>query len=195
VKARGGVAIVQDPTDASYPDMPRNALEAVAVDHVLPLREIAPLLARVTAAPLDAAKAADDPELKLESQAMTNDDFTMQKLDQLGNPSKLTCPECGGALWEMHNPPTRFRCHVGHAYSLHTLFSEQNVQVEAALWAAVRALDQVAHIARRLADQAHKGSRPKSAETFREFADDSTRHADRLRELLEASVGSAAPAS
>jgi two-component system chemotaxis response regulator CheB len=94
----------------------------------------------------------------------------------------------------MRDPPTRFRCHVGHAYSLHTLFSEQNVHVEAALWAAVRALDQVAHIARRLADHAQRTGRPKSAQTFTEQADDSARHADRLRELLEAGVETASSA-
>jgi len=49
VKECGGVAIVQDPDEALFPEMPRGALRSVAVDHVLPVERIAPLLARLTA--------------------------------------------------------------------------------------------------------------------------------------------------
>ncbi len=44
VKAKGGIAIVQDPLDAESPRMPQAALDAVVPDHVLPLQGIAPLL-------------------------------------------------------------------------------------------------------------------------------------------------------
>src|SRR3954447_2621977 len=44
IKRCGGVAVVQDPRDAAYPAMPRNALAKVEVDHVLPSRELAPVL-------------------------------------------------------------------------------------------------------------------------------------------------------
>lgn len=40
IKRRGGIAIVQDPADASSEQMPLNALREVAADYVLPLREI-----------------------------------------------------------------------------------------------------------------------------------------------------------
>ena len=35
IKNAGGVAMVQDPAEAAFPDMPRNALQNVAVDHCL----------------------------------------------------------------------------------------------------------------------------------------------------------------
>jgi chemotaxis response regulator CheB len=35
IKNAGGIAIVQDPSDASFPDMPRNALAAVDADYCL----------------------------------------------------------------------------------------------------------------------------------------------------------------
>jgi two-component system, chemotaxis family, protein-glutamate methylesterase/glutaminase len=48
VKRCGGLAIVQDPADAEFPDMPRNALAATPVDHCIPLAELVPLLTRLT---------------------------------------------------------------------------------------------------------------------------------------------------
>src|SRR3982750_3657394 len=47
VKMRGGLSIVQDPDDALYTGMPRSAIEHVAVDHVVPLSQIAPILTRL----------------------------------------------------------------------------------------------------------------------------------------------------
>lgn len=40
----GGVSIVQDPADAEAAEMPKAAIAAAQVDHVIPLSEIAPLL-------------------------------------------------------------------------------------------------------------------------------------------------------
>ena len=37
IKRHGGVAMVQDPNDAQFPNMPRSALQHVPVDHVLPV--------------------------------------------------------------------------------------------------------------------------------------------------------------
>lgn len=52
VKAKGGVAIVQDPVDAETPRMPQAVLETVAVDHVLPLDRIAGLLQQLVVGPM-----------------------------------------------------------------------------------------------------------------------------------------------
>src|SRR5688572_477314 len=47
IQRSGGVTVVQDPVDASFPDMPRNALHAVAADHVVPLEGMAELIVRL----------------------------------------------------------------------------------------------------------------------------------------------------
>ena len=47
IKQRGGLAVVQDPADAMFPDMPRSALRNVDLDHVLPLDAIGPALGRL----------------------------------------------------------------------------------------------------------------------------------------------------
>jgi two-component system chemotaxis response regulator CheB len=50
VRARGGRVLAQDPTTAEAPEMPRAAIEAGAVDQVLPLKEIGAYLNTVTLA-------------------------------------------------------------------------------------------------------------------------------------------------
>ena len=44
IKKHGGFVIVQDPSTAEAPDMPRAAIEAVRVDRILPLERIGPFL-------------------------------------------------------------------------------------------------------------------------------------------------------
>ena len=44
VKRYGGVALVQDPGEADFPDMPSSAMEHVTVDYVLPVREMGRVL-------------------------------------------------------------------------------------------------------------------------------------------------------
>lgn len=46
IKQHGGAAVVQDPEEALYPGMPRNAIDHVDVDAVLPLGQMAGWLAR-----------------------------------------------------------------------------------------------------------------------------------------------------
>ena len=52
VKARGGVAVVQDPAEAAVDSMPRSALRFVEADYVLPAAEIAPALVRLVQEPV-----------------------------------------------------------------------------------------------------------------------------------------------
>src|SRR5262249_36179625 len=47
IKARGGVAIVQDPAEAITPNMPENALNMVDVDFCLPIQQIADVLVQL----------------------------------------------------------------------------------------------------------------------------------------------------
>jgi two-component system chemotaxis response regulator CheB len=44
IKQRGGIAIVQDPVEATFPSMPSSVMQKIKVDYSVPLREIAPLL-------------------------------------------------------------------------------------------------------------------------------------------------------
>lgn len=48
IKERGGLTIVQDPETAEVDSMPRDALAAVEVDHILPLEQIGPFLVKIS---------------------------------------------------------------------------------------------------------------------------------------------------
>jgi|SRR4051794_6977653 len=55
VRRRGGLTIAQDPATAERPAMPAAAIATGAVQHVLPLEEIGPFLARLSDQSRDAA--------------------------------------------------------------------------------------------------------------------------------------------
>ena len=52
IKALGGLAIVQDPTTAESPTLPKAAIAAVAIDWILPLCDIAPLIVKLSSGAL-----------------------------------------------------------------------------------------------------------------------------------------------
>lgn len=59
IKKLGGIAIVQDPSDAVFPSMPRSALQHVSVDHCVRLSDMASLLNRLATTEAYAWRASD----------------------------------------------------------------------------------------------------------------------------------------
>jgi two-component system chemotaxis response regulator CheB len=56
-------------------------------------------------------------------------------------------------LWELKDQDrVHFRCRVGHSYGSESLAKELSYTSEAALWAAMRALEEKAAMQRRIAD-------------------------------------------
>lgn len=50
INQNGGVGVAQEPDDARFPSMPRNAIARAHIQHVLPVRKIASLLDRLARA-------------------------------------------------------------------------------------------------------------------------------------------------
>ena len=156
VKACGGHAIVQDPDDAQVPDMPASAISYVAVDDVLPLLEIAPLLASLAQVP---PRSGDGPPpvpewMRVENLAVEGK-AGLVELERIGAPSGSTCPECSGGLWKIHGAtPMRFRCHTGHSFTARTLLELQDQNVEEALWSSLRALQEKLRLAQEMCSDA-----------------------------------------
>jgi len=153
IKQCGGVAVVQDPSDAMYSAMPQSAVDNVEVDHVVPLAELAALLTRLvrqSAAPPPAE--APPPALRLETNMARLDHDALHSDDRPGNPSPYSCPDCGGVLWEIEEPEyVRYRCRVGHAFSPDTMMEAQDDVLEEALWSAMKTLEENARLSSRLA--------------------------------------------
>jgi two-component system, chemotaxis family, protein-glutamate methylesterase/glutaminase len=141
VKRCGGITVVQDPRDASYPDMPQSAL-AVKVDHCVPLRELGVLLDRlVRTRPGKRKKIPDD--IRIEAIIAERVLSDVHAVDSLGTQVPYNCPGCGGVLWEVEKSKTlRYRCHTGHSFTAATLLAEQSGKIEETLWITLRMLEE-----------------------------------------------------
>jgi two-component system, chemotaxis family, protein-glutamate methylesterase/glutaminase len=171
----GGMTVVQDPADAVEPSMPASALASVAVDHRVRVRAMAPLLLEAVGRSPSAAPI-DRPERIVREQAIFERRNVMEHLAVLAEPSALTCPDCGGGLWELKDSrPLRYRCHTGHAFTAASLEAAQADTAEHALWSSVRALQERELLLRRLAVVAEATGDHPQAEAGR-------RAADRVRE-------------
>ncbi|HWN68650.1 MAG TPA: chemotaxis protein CheB [Haliangium sp.] len=169
IKARHGLAVVQDPRDAAVSDMPQSVMTHIAVDHVAPLRDIPGLLARLVAEPAG-TESARIPGALMEIEG-----------DEPGVAAEIVCPTCQGKLTESRLDGFQlFRCHIGHAFSLESIAAEQADEVERALWAALRALEEGAALARRLAASTKGQLRQK----FEEKVDAQAQQAQVIRRIL-----------
>jgi two-component system chemotaxis response regulator CheB len=169
IKARGGISIVQAPSDALVQEMPRSAITHATVDHVVPVAEMGALITRLAHQPVTprASKESDIALLEVEG-------------DEPGVASNVVCPICQGSLTEGQlDKVTSFRCHVGHAFSSVGLLAEQAESLERALWAAVRTLEESATLSKRMAitDRMLRAR-------FEEKAQTQTQQADVLRQML-----------
>jgi two-component system chemotaxis response regulator CheB len=178
VKRMGGATVAQDPDDALYRSMPASAVANGAADRVAPLAELPALLSELVDTPIEmvAGPRPGVEELDAAEPDRSDDDPTA------GDLTGLTCPECGGALWEHLDPDgyVRFKCHVGHAYSPSTLETAQSEGLEMAMWSALRTLEERGDLFRRLARRSGMSSRHR----FDAKAEEVAHHADLLRQSI-----------
>jgi len=213
VKQRSGLAIVQDPAEAGWSEMPRGALSYATPHYVLKARDIASNLidlvqidqneivmpnrksqkadagsagksqsrsgkgGRIRAATKKEARnngrAAGHAESVVEG-GEHDENLKVAYFDEgEGNPSVFACPECHGVLWELRDGDlVRFRCRVGHSYGTESLANELSGASEAALWAAMRALEEKAAMHRRIADSLSTDRKSSSRLRDQSIADD-----------------------
>ena len=189
IKLRNGITIVQDPLEAPFPSMPMSVMQNMRVDYKMPLGEIAPLLDHLSreTVPEESRHAVSDEveiESKIAEQEMEAGEL-IASVEKLGRVSKLTCPDCQGALWEINDDDIlRFRCHVGHAFSAEALSNGQSQMLEVALWSAVRALEEQMILANRIVQRARKASHNRTAEMFETRAREAEANSAVIRQLL-----------
>jgi two-component system chemotaxis response regulator CheB len=177
IKRCGGFALVQDPADAAYDQMPRSAMRHVAVDHVLPLEEIpAALAALARERPPPPGEVPDD--IRAEALIAAQEFRDMEHDSRAGPLSPITCPDCHGTMQEIIDGGlVRYRCHTGHAFTLEALGAIQAEAWERALYGAYRSQHERSMVVRRMADQARRQGASgvtlleRRAESYREGAE------------------------
>jgi two-component system chemotaxis response regulator CheB len=194
IKQHGGVCVVQDPIEALVGDMPRSALENVAVDHCLLLVQIASLIDRLARETLETGDRASEPPPLARAAPFAPDGPGEQP--RSGEHPRFSCPVCGGALEEGHRGgPLRFRCQIGHAFDAAALREENQQALEGALWAALRALEEQAALANRMAVHAREQGHGKSAKRFEIRASSVQQQAAMVRDALRRGLASPADES
>jgi two-component system chemotaxis response regulator CheB len=178
--------------------MPRNALEHVAADYCVPLAELGGLLDRLARTPIDSSrKRRPSQVLEQEVGGQLAAPDAVNEAPRNGNPSHFSCPDCGGVLFELSEQGLlRFRCRVGHDYTGEALESGQRHTVDSALWASVRALEEKAALARRMAASARAHKQSVSLQRFEAQAREAEQQALLVRQVAMGglSLPSAPPA-
>lgn len=180
IKSRGGLAIVQDPEEALYRGMPESAQATAAVDHVLGAGDMGAVLTkslRERVVPETPPSRLDEVEARVEAG-----------IDETGivpvtEPSGLTCPDCQGVLFTVE-ADRRFRCRVGHAWTAKALVEQQDVELEKALWTALRALEEKRHLADQMSVDATAHGHDALARRYADHAREADGAVGVLRRLL-----------
>jgi two-component system chemotaxis response regulator CheB len=180
----GGVTIVQEPAEAEFPELVQAALAAMTVDYRLPIVEIARLLNRLAGEPV--AAGGQVPEaLRLEVAVSLDGDSTLDEMRQIGEPVTLTCPDCGGRLWQKGDGEyAHYTCEVGHAFSAQALLAGMDSQIERSLWVALRTLEERVRMLERMAGEAERAGRGRAAEEWRARAEETRADAENVRRFL-----------
>ncbi|MCU1327775.1 MAG: CheB methylesterase [Bryobacterales bacterium] len=181
VKACGGISIVQDPNDATYPEMPQNAMNNMAVDHCVRVADMGPLLdmyARRRPGKKPQVAAAIRVEAGIAERVLSN----VAEVSGLGEQVPYNCPNCGGVLWEMKAAGlVRYRCHTGHSFTAKALLTIQTEKVEETLWIALRMFEERKNLLNSLAA---KDKHVLAQRSYREQARSTEVHIDRIRAML-----------
>jgi len=180
----GGVTIVQDPNEAEYPDMPLSVINAMEVTYVVSLLEIGTLLEELTkAVPETTTQAPHDvaKETEISEKVITS----IEQTSELGKPTAYTCPDCGGVLFEhAQDAILKFKCHVGHSYSIRDLLKKQVEETEDSLWFAIRSLEQRRSLLETLAERYSQTGNQFMAKDYEKRKEEIKKHIDNLKRIV-----------
>lgn len=184
IKRSGGYCIVQDPNQAEFPDMPLSVLENMEADFCVPLKQMGSTIQHIIKhADIKWISPPDDvvTEAKLAENAAIN----INQVSELGDYAMLSCPDCGGGLWQVKNDKIdRFRCHVGHAYSRENFLIKQSENIEGTLWVALRMMEERRNLLKSISEKETSKGLQRLGLTHEQRAEEIEVHIKKLKELL-----------
>jgi two-component system chemotaxis response regulator CheB len=189
ISEQGGITMVQDPSEAMFPDMPRNAISHLRPDFVAPVAKLAGIISELATGLKTKSNEAIDCQQSDRSDPV---EMTLQELSDLetrGHPSAYTCPECNGTLFELTQSGFKhYRCRVGHAYSPESLEQHQAIELEAALWEALKSMEENLALSKRLLAKATESNRRVSARYYSEKIETGQQRIELLRNVLNQTI-------
>jgi two-component system chemotaxis response regulator CheB len=186
LKRCGGITVVQEPSDAAFPDMPTSAIERATPDHVVTLAAMPALLDGLVRHPAGQAVTSIPESLRYEVEVAAGGNTSMDAMDRIGRRSVLACPDCHGVMWEIDEGElVRYRCHVGHAYSADRMSVEVDHNLRLALASALRALEERAALVEKLRSQASAGGHSDLAASWERKAEEFEAEANVIRASIK----------
>lgn len=169
--------------DAEFAELPTRALEVLTPDRVVPLDQLGAVL-RTAIGPAEVG-AAPPPAVLVEASLDLVAFAEPGQIGQLGPQVAVACPDCHGPMWTFdEEPERRFRCELGQVTTARDILERGSVEVEAALWSAIRALTDRAHTLEVLGVEAASHDNPHSASSYAERSREARSQAHLLRELM-----------
>lgn len=173
IKARGGVTIVQDPADAAASGMPEATMRLIRPDRVLAATAIADAIVQAVDGGIAPTPQTDD-----DPPDPPGEELAMQELN-------ITCPDCSGVLeTRSENGYLQFECQVGHRFSEEVMLSAHADGVEAAMWVAVRVLEERVRLTQAMAERFNGEGHESLAERLMRESHDAALRAELIRRAI-----------
>jgi two-component system chemotaxis response regulator CheB len=175
IQLAGGLSVVEDPSDAAFPDMPRAAASMREPHFMVRASAIPALLIRLSteAIPVEAARAGEKAPVPME-------------INDFERPIAFSCPECGGALrLKVKDGLREFDCHVGHRFGATELLEAQSEGVEKSIYVALRMLNEQVEFARRMIESARDAPLDNGLVYWERLQAQAEEQAETLRRFLE----------
>lgn len=188
IKRRGGIALVQAPSDSEAPDMPIAALEATPVDLSAPRHDLPAAVLRFVSEAAGLAREVPR-DILLDVEIAAGGPIDHDRLRAIADPTTITCPDCGGVLSEIREDrPLRFRCQVGHAFTGKMLLEHQEGLVDEAMRVALRIVEERAALVAKMGREAREAGRRSTAEMHESRAVEYKEQAEILRKAILSSM-------
>ncbi|WP_250507841.1 chemotaxis protein CheB [Caballeronia sp. GAFFF3] len=196
IRAQRGFAIVQNPDDCEAPSMPRAALESCGADMLCVERELSRCI-QAAVHGMSSGEASEGAQMnknvfEKEARLAASRLSDIDSLDEVGERSALTCPDCGGALWRIKDDhPMRYRCHTGHAFTGLSLEEGIEARSETAIWSAMRAVHERVIFAKERQRWAERSGNEDQIKIEQARIDEAERLVELLREAVQTASSSA----